>query len=88
MDVAGGGEAEAAGELCGEVADDVAEEVVGDDDVELAGVADELHGEGVYIKVAGIDVGVFEAEDLKTRCQRSPAKVMALDLSDMQRGGV
>ena len=59
MDVGGRGEAESAGELSGEVADDVAEEIVGDDDVELAGVADEFHGEGVYIKVAGVDVGVL-----------------------------
>src|SRR5579885_1170783 len=47
VDVAGGGEAEAAGELRGEVANDVAEEIVGDDDVELAGLADELHGQCV-----------------------------------------
>src|SRR5579883_2596705 len=46
-DGAGGGEAEAAGELRGEVANDVAEEIVGDDDVELAGLADELHGQCV-----------------------------------------
>jgi len=52
MNVAGGSEAESAGELRGEVADDVAEEVVADDDVELAGVADELHGEGIDEKVA------------------------------------
>jgi len=62
MDVAGGGEAESTGELGREVADNVAEEIVGDDDVELAGVADEFHGEGVYIKVAGIDVGEFGAD--------------------------
>src|SRR5277367_1637085 len=29
--------------------------------------------------------GYSARTDLKTRCQRSPAKVMALDLSDMQR---
>ena len=46
----------------GEVADDVAEKIVGDDDVELAGVADDFHGEGVYIKVAGIDLGIFGAD--------------------------
>jgi len=52
MDVAGGSEAESTSEFCGEVADDVAEEVVGDDDVELAGIADEFHGESVDVKVA------------------------------------
>ncbi len=62
MDVGGGSEAESAGELSGQVADDVAEEIVGDDDVELAGVADELHGERVDEEVAGVDVGVFGAD--------------------------
>ncbi len=65
MDVGGGREAEAAGELRGEIGDDVAEEIVGDDDVELAGVADDLHGEGVYIKVAGVDLRIFGADDLE-----------------------
>jgi len=62
MNVAGGGEAESTGELGGEVADDVAEKIVGDDDVELAGVADEFHGEGVDEQVAGIDFGIFGAD--------------------------
>ena len=62
VDVGGGGEAESAGELRGEVADDVAEEIVGDDDVELARVADEFHGEGVDEEVAGVDVGIFGAD--------------------------
>jgi len=62
MNVGGGSEAEAAGELRGEVADDVAEEIVGDDDVELARVADEFHGERVDVEMAGFDVGVFGAD--------------------------
>ncbi len=62
MDVCGGSEAEAAGELRGEIADDVAEEIVGDDDVELARVADKFHGECVDIEVAGVDVGIFGAD--------------------------
>ena len=65
MDVAGGREAEAAGELRGEIADDVAEEIVGDDDVELAGVADDLHGEGIDIEVAGVDLRIFGADGLE-----------------------
>ncbi len=65
MDIGGGREAEATCELRGEVRDDVAEEIVGDDDVELARVADELHGEGVYIKVTGIDYGIFGADGFK-----------------------
>ena len=62
MDVCGGSEAEAAGELRGEIADDVAEEIVGDDDVELARVADEFHCEGVDVEMAGVDVGIFGAD--------------------------
>ena len=62
MNVSGRGEAESTSELGGEVADDVAEKIVGDDDVELAGVADEFHGEGVDEKVTGIDFGIFGAD--------------------------
>ena len=62
MDIARGGEAQSTDELGGEVADDVAEEVAGDNDVELAGVADQFHGEGVDEEVAGVDVGVFPAD--------------------------
>lgn len=62
MDVAGGSEAESTSELGGEVGDDVAEKVIGNDDVELARIADELHGEGVDVKVAGLDVGIFGAD--------------------------
>src|ERR1700737_2245807 len=61
-DIAGGGNAESAGRLGGKIADDVAEEIVGDDDVELAGVADEFHGEGVDEEVAGIDFRVVGAD--------------------------
>ena len=62
MDVAGGGEAESAGEFGGEVADNVAEEIVGYDDVELAGIANEFHGESVDVEVARVDVGIFAAK--------------------------
>jgi len=72
MDVGGGGEAEAASELRSEVADDVAEEIVGDDDVELAGVADEFHGKRVDIEVAGIDVRVFSADGFKDALPEVP----------------
>src|SRR5215475_2208181 len=61
MDVAGGSEAESASEFGGEVRDDVAEEIVGDDDVELAGIADEFHGKRVDVEMAGVDVGILGA---------------------------
>jgi len=62
MDVPGGGEAKPAGELGGKVGDDIAEEIVGDDDIELPGIADEFHGEGIDVEVAGIHVGIFGAD--------------------------
>ena len=61
MNVAGGCEAESTGELGGKVGDDVAEKIVGDDDIELAGIADEFHGEGIDVEMAGIDIGIFGA---------------------------
>ena len=59
MDVPGGGEAESAGKLGGQVTHDVAEKIVGDDDVELSWVADEFHGQSVDVEVAGLDVRIL-----------------------------
>jgi len=39
--------------------------IVGDDDVELARVADEFHGERVDVEMAGVDVGIFGADGLE-----------------------
>src|SRR5215469_16025220 len=47
VDVGRGGEPEATSKLRGKVADDVAKKIVGDDDIELAGIADEFHGQRV-----------------------------------------
>ena len=54
---------EAALELRAEVGDDVAEHVVRDDDLELAGVLHELHRQRVDVEVRGLDVGMV-ARDL------------------------
>lgn len=62
MDVPGGSEAETTSELCGQIADDVAKEIVGDDDVELTRVADQFHGEGVDVEMARLDFGKFDAD--------------------------
>ena len=45
-----------ADQLGPEVTDDVAEEVAGHDDVELRGIADDLHGQRVDIQVARVDL--------------------------------
>src|SRR5690606_13345897 len=57
-----GGEADAAGDRSGEVGEDVSEEVVGDDDVESAGVFDHVDRRRVDVHVVYGDVGVRRAD--------------------------
>ena len=45
-----------------EVGDDVSEHIVGDDDIELAGIADHLHAEGVDVQMLRGDFGIFGAD--------------------------
>src|SRR5215470_16908405 len=59
MDIPRGGQAKPAGELCTEVADNVPEQIAGHDDIELPRIANHLHRQGVYIKVARLDFGVL-----------------------------
>ena len=56
MDVARGRHPETALERAADVGDDVAKEVVGDDDLELAGILHEQHRERVDVEMAGLDV--------------------------------
>src|SRR6478736_8922557 len=56
VDVAGGRQADAAGDRGGEVGDDVAEEVVGDDDVEATGVGRHEDRGRVDVQVVGGDL--------------------------------
>ena len=56
MDVARGGHAQAALQAGGEVGDDVAEHVRGDDHLELPRVAHELQGQVVDVEVARLDL--------------------------------
>ncbi len=51
-------DAQRPGDLAGEVGEDVAEHVLGDDHVELVGAADEVHGHGVDVEVVDADVRV------------------------------
>src|SRR5690606_38614460 len=64
VDVAGGREPDAAGDGGGEVGDDVAEEVVGDDDVEAGRVGDEEDHRGVDVQVVDGDVGELGIDPL------------------------
>src|SRR3989475_12207524 len=81
VDVAGGCDAHPADQLRGQVGQDVAEEVAGDDDVELRRVAHQLHRGRVHIEVTGLDVGTLLATAFHCCCQSAPACVIALDLS-------
>ena len=62
MNVAAGGHAEATLQAGGQVGDDVAEHIVGDDYVERARVADHLGAERVHVHVLGLDLRIFCAD--------------------------
>ena len=62
MDVAAGGHAQAALQSGGEVGDDVAEHVVGDDHIEGTRVAHHLHAECVDVHVLCRDLGILSAD--------------------------
>src|SRR5699024_5424370 len=53
-----GQHADGAGDLAGLVGEDVPEDVAGDDDVKLPGVAHQLHGGVVHVEVVQGDLGV------------------------------
>src|SRR5215469_533123 len=65
MDVPRRCQAQAASKLCSQVADDVAEEVASDDDVELPRIANYFHRQRVDEKMARLDVLVFLADFLE-----------------------
>ena len=67
VDVPARGEADAAGDGGGEVGEDVAEEVVGDDHVEALGLGDEEDRRGVDVQVVGGDLGVLRGRPCR-RC--------------------
>ena len=62
VDVAAGGQPDAAADRGGQVGDDVAEQVVGDDHVEAARVGDHVDGGGVDVLVGDLDVGELRAD--------------------------
>ena len=64
----------------GEVGDDVAEQVVGDDHVETARVGHHVDGGGVDVLVAVVTSGNSPATSSTVRCHSEPAKVSTLFL--------
>src|SRR5690606_6287716 len=61
VDIAAGRQADTTADGGGQVGDDVAEQVVGDDHVEAARVVDHVDGGGVDVLVGDLDVGEFRA---------------------------
>ncbi len=59
VDIAAGGQADSAAHRSGEVGDDVAEKVVGDDDVEPAGIGDHIDGGRVDVLIGDLDVRIL-----------------------------
>ena len=56
---------DAAGHRAGEVGEDVAEQVVGDDDVVATGVRDEMDARRVDVVVRGLDIGVLGCDGIE-----------------------
>src|SRR5712672_529538 len=61
MDIAGGCESQAASQLRPKVTDNVAKKIAGDDDIELARIAHDFHGQGINIEVARFNFRIFLA---------------------------
>ena len=65
MQVARGGKPEPALQRAADVRDDVAKQVVGDDDLELPGILDQEHRERIDVEVARLDVGELRPHQVK-----------------------
>jgi len=62
VDISAGGQADTAADRGSQVRDDVAEQVVGDDDVEAPGVGDQVDGRGVDVLVGHLDIRILLAD--------------------------
>ena len=80
VDVARGREADAAADRAGQVREDVAEEVVRDDDVESSRIRDEEDGRGVDVEVVDRDIRELGATASTWRFQSEPANTSTLVL--------
>jgi len=82
VDVRTGGQADAAGDNGGDVAQDITEQVRGDDDIEGLGASNEVHGCSVDEQRFGLDAGVIskqEFDNAQTGYDASVAQLKALD---------
>ena len=73
VDVARGREADAAGDGAGQVGQDVAEEVVGDDDVEARRVCDQEDRRRVDVQIVYRDFGVLGRDRVHDALPEPPA---------------
>ena len=81
-----GRQADAAGDGSSEVGEDVAEEVVGDDDVEAGGVGDHEDRGGVDVQVVVGDLGEFLGHGLDSALPQVPGEdqdVVLVDQGDV-----
>ena len=78
----GGGEPETAGHRCGDVREDVAERVLGDDDVDRLGRVHDRHRERVDEGVVEWDIGVLGRAELGDDVPPEPRRVHDVDLVD------
>ena len=65
VEVAARREADASTDGCANVSEDVAEEVVGDDDVEALGLGDEEHRRRIHMLVVGLHVRVVSSHTIE-----------------------
>ena len=79
----GRGHAQAALQRAADVGDDVAEQVIGDDHLILAGVLHQEHRERVDVLCVAVMPGYPAATSLNTRCHSAWPCCMALLLSAM-----
>lgn len=80
VDIPTGRQADTATYRRGQIGDDVAEQVVGDDHVEATRVGDHVDGGGVDVLVGHLDVRVAFADLVDGPQPQSPAKVNTLIL--------
>ena len=81
VDVARGGQADAAGDCAGEVGDDVAEQVVGDDHVEALRVLHEHDHGGIDVQVIDRHLGVLRPDGLEDAVPAELKKLLRGELA-------
>ncbi len=82
VEIGAGGEADGAGNDGGEVAEDIAEQVGCDDDIEGVGAANEVHGGGIDEEGLGGDVGELGGDVVEGAVPEDHAVALGVGLGD------